>query len=174
MFGKLTKSDSSTVPVRPTEKSVVLRSPGDEIVHIRRQMDDLIHRLFGPAGYGVSWPQSAGILDSEPAVDIYDAGTAIKLFAELPGYSADQISIESTGDTIRISGERKALYDNDKARVCQRSGATSAARFQIEGTLPGEVDPKRVTATFANGVLQVEMPKTAETTVSPVKVPITA
>jgi len=168
MFGQTKTATGENVPVRAHENSLMLRSPREELALIHDQMDRLINRVFGGTGL------TGGILDFQPAVDLYETEKTITLFAEVPGYQPDQITVETTRDTFTITGERKALYDEDKASAQRTGGIVSAGRFRVTGTLPGEIDPEKAKATFKNGILELTMPRTEQVRPAAIKVPVSA
>jgi HSP20 family protein len=75
-----------------------------------------------------------------------------------PGVSRDDISMEMAGQELVISGEFKASVEGRRAlRRAWRSG-----RFEHRVMLPNRAQADQVTATLADGVLTVTVPK-AET-----------
>ena len=132
-------------------------SPWDEFSSLRRQMDDFFTRAFGYTPLSQMIPSD--LRGGEPDIDVHETPDKVLVFAALPGYSPDQIDVEATTDSIRISGERSALHDDSEGRG--RTGrVTSSSRFNVQLMLPEEVDPNKVNARFENGVLRIEMPKT--------------
>ena len=92
-----------------------------------------------------------------PAMDIVEAGEHYIIKADLPGMTEADVNIEITDNVLTISGERKAELEEKHEgfyRVERTSGSFSRAL-----TLPEGLDPEAVTATFANGVLEVRFPK---------------
>jgi HSP20 family protein len=92
-----------------------------------------------------------------PAMDIVEAGEHYVVKADLPGMTEADVNIEIEDNVLTISGERKAELEERHAgfyRVERTSGSFSRAL-----TLPEGLDPASVTATFANGVLEVRFPK---------------
>jgi HSP20 family protein len=92
-----------------------------------------------------------------PAMDIVEAGEHYVIKADLPGMTEADVNIEITDNVLTISGERKAELEEKHEgfyRVERTSGSFSRAL-----TLPEGLDPAAVTATFANGVLEVRFPK---------------
>jgi HSP20 family protein len=92
-----------------------------------------------------------------PAMDIVEAGEHYVIRADLPGMTEADVNIEITDNVLTISGERKAELEEQHEgfyRVERTSGSFSRAL-----TLPEGLDPESVTATFANGVLEVRFPK---------------
>lgn len=104
-------------------------------------------------------PGSAGRLWAPP-VDVAETEHEIVLYTELPGMKREEIDIQLHGDTLRLSGERKfaqAAPGEHFHRIERQYGPWRRA-FQIE--VP--IDAARVTATYADGVLTVHLPKRQE------------
>lgn len=103
-----------------------------------------------------------------PAVDLEETDDAFLIEAELPGAARDDVTVETTGDELRIHGETK---ERERTGVL-RHRTRRTGRFDYRVTLPAEVDPEQVTASLEAGVLRVTAHK-AET-VRPRRVEITA
>lgn len=104
-----------------------------------------------------------------PAMDLVETDGQFVLTADLPGMSESDVDIEVTDNVLTISGERKSGHEDRKAgyhRVERSYGS-----FRRTVALPEGVDPESVTATFANGVLEVTIPKPVQQ--QPRKVQIT-
>jgi HSP20 family protein len=138
---------------------------------MRRQMDDLFSRALGYTPLSRMIPSETQI--SEPDVGIYETDDTVVVTA-LPGYAPEQIHVEATDDTISIAGERKPFYEDEKAVSHRLSWISGMSRFHASYTLPSEIDPNKVKATFRNGVLQLEMPKTERSRAKSVKVNVRA
>jgi HSP20 family protein len=92
-----------------------------------------------------------------PAMDLLEAGEDYVVKADLPGMTEADVNIQITNNVLTISGERTAELE-DKHEGFYRLERTSGA-FSRALTLPEGIDPETVTATFANGVLEVRFPK---------------
>jgi HSP20 family protein len=117
---------------------------------LRREMENVFGRFQGDAPSG-----RPGVF---PATNLYDAGDAYVLTAELPGVSPEDIQISMQGTTVSLSGERKTEVADAKTnahRLERRSGT-----FRRAFELPVEVDPDKAEAVHKNGVLMLRMPKT--------------
>jgi HSP20 family protein len=92
-----------------------------------------------------------------PSVEVADDGKAMKVTAELPGMSREDINLQIDGNTLLISGEKK----NEQQR--KDDGVYRTERycgyFQRAIPLPEEVDKENADAEFSNGVLTVRLPK---------------
>ena len=92
-----------------------------------------------------------------PAMDLLEAGEHYVVKADLPGMTEADVNIEIENNVLTISGERRAEVEEQHEgfyRLERTSGSFSRAL-----TLPEGLDPASVTATFANGVLEVRFPK---------------
>ena len=116
-------------------------------------MDDLFKGLFvRPMRLDVNGaPQVQMKLDVTRADDTY----SVK--AELPGVGKDDIHVSIDGNTVSISGEIKQEKEEKKGEEVihsERYYGKVARRF----TLPQEVDETKVTARYADGVLNLALP----------------
>ena len=126
-------------------------SPMTDFVSLREAMNHLVEDSFIRPGM---W-NGVGAL-SVP-VDIWESKDSYHLRADLPGLTVDDIDINATADTVQITGEVKALLDvttDGWLRQERRVG-----KFQRAFTLPLQIDSNKVAATFANGVLELTLPK---------------
>lgn len=122
---------------------------------LQQEMDDLINR------FSRDW--DGGLLsaaDFRPATDIAETADSLEVRLDAPGMKPEDISIEVTGDTLKISGQRKEEKEEKGKtfhRVERRSG-----QFYETMTLPCAVKEDKVRAEFNDGVLTVTLPKSEE------------
>lgn len=154
---------------RPGEGAVVAWNPWNELNEMRRRMDDLFSRSFGYTPLSTLLPVET---QAQPTVDVHETGEALQVLAALPGYTPKQIQVEATSSTFTIEAERKSLFDTEKAHTHRDNGLAESSHFYFSYTLPVEIDPNRVKATFTNGMLQLELPKTEQAKSKSVKVDI--
>jgi HSP20 family protein len=104
-----------------------------------------------------------------PAINIYDQGEATVMVAEIPGLKPEDLDVTIVHDTVTLKGkrEREAAEGSRYYRRERISG-----EFARTITLPNLVDPDKVKADYADGVLTVRMEKARET--KPKKVEIKA
>jgi HSP20 family protein len=92
-----------------------------------------------------------------PPLNLYDAGDHYILSAQLPGVVPGDIELTITGETLTMRGERKrpdGVRDDSYRRQERPMG-----RWSRTVTLPDRVDSALVSASFANGILTVSLPK---------------
>ena len=95
-----------------------------------------------------------------PAMDLVETDADFVLTADLPGMTEGEVSIEVERNVLTISGERKTEHEAKKDGYYRIE--RSAGAFARSLTLPDGVDAERVTASFANGVLDIHIPKPAQ------------
>jgi HSP20 family protein len=94
-----------------------------------------------------------------PRLNLFDAGAALVLTADVPGMGENDLAIDVTQDVFTLSGERRADAPEGYAPHRRERGRY---RFSRSFSLPVRVDLDRTTATVKDGVLTVTLPKAAE------------
>lgn len=92
-----------------------------------------------------------------PLVDIAEDDKEYLLKVELPEVNRDDVKVTVEGDTLTISGERKAEKE-EKGRKFHRV-ERYYGRFERSFTIPDDADADNVKAEFKDGVLRVHLPK---------------
>lgn len=104
-----------------------------------------------------------------PRTDVIERDDAYELLVELPGLSRDDVSISFKNDSLTISGnaERDEQEGEHYYRRERNTGAFSRA-FRVP---EHSVDSESISASFADGLLALRLPKAAE--VLPTQIEIT-
>ena len=92
-------------------------------------------------------------------VDVVDTETAYEVFAELPGFTKEEITVSYDEDChLSISAERLEVEDDAVKFLCRerRTGKFERA-FYID-----DIEADEVNVSFENGVLHIILPKAAE------------
>jgi len=108
----------------------------------RNEFDTLFDRFFG------NWPGLDASSGWGLETDETDKHLTVRMDA--PGFEPGEFEVQASGDTLRITAERKGR-DGD---------GSYERRFQRSFTLPAPVDAEKVQATYKNGVLELTLPKT--------------
>ena len=119
-----------------------------------REMDDLWNRFFEEMPLA---ERTAGWM---PAVDISEMDGYVQVKAELPGLEAKDIDVDVSGDILTLRGEKKMEEEKKEERYYCRE--RYAGSFQRSFQLPAGVEKEKVDAQFKNGVLTINIPKSAE------------
>jgi HSP20 family protein len=165
-------TEPTTAVARRNETQPARWTPRNELSEMRRQFDDLFARMFGYTPLSQMFPTA--LSQNEPAADIYETDDKIIAYAALPGFTPDALDVQASADTITIRGERKAVQEDDKAVAHRNNGLTGYSTVNVTYSLPCEIDPNKIKATFANGILNLEMPKTEKARNNSVKVKVKA
>jgi len=95
-----------------------------------------------------------------PAMDLVEVGDALVLKADLPGLRREDVNIEVKDGILTISGERSDEHE-EKADGYYRA-ERSFGSFSRTLTLPKGIEAEGIAADFADGVLEVKIPKPEE------------
>lgn len=97
-----------------------------------------------------------------PRVDIKEEDQRFVIFADIPGVDPNDIEIHMDKGILTIRGERKSesRESNQRFSRIERSHGVFYRRF----ALPDSANPDGITASGANGVLEIAIPKRPETT----------
>lgn len=92
--------------------------------------------------------------------DIVETPTDFRITADAPGFTPGDVTVELSQGTLTISGKRQAetMDKTDDGKVVRRERHFSS--FTRSFTLPENTKDDGVTATLADGVLTVSVPKT--------------
>jgi HSP20 family protein len=134
-----------------------------DLVRERRLPDGRVTREVGPLIYGYSvtiGPDGKPVVREfgnvrtpgrgklpvevqekrEPLVDVLDEDKTVRVVAEVPGVTKDEIELRISGRTLSIA-------------------ANAARKYFKSVELPAEIDPESAKATYKNGVLDVTLTK---------------
>jgi HSP20 family protein len=92
-----------------------------------------------------------------PAVDIKEEDGAYLVHADVPGVDPKDIELNMENSVLTLRGERRleSAKDEGNYRRIERVTGTFYRRF----TLPDTADAEHISAKYANGVLEVRIPK---------------
>lgn len=93
-----------------------------------------------------------------PAFDVSETDEHIVVKADLPGIDPKELDISITGNVLTVKGEKKQERE-EKGESYHRIERTFGS-FTRSFTLPADVDPNGVEATYKDGVLKLMIPKT--------------
>jgi HSP20 family protein len=156
---------------RPVEGNLIRWNPFEELSDLRHRVDDVFARAFGYTPLSRMIPTEPFSYEFEPDVDIYMSDEAVEVFAALPGYKPEEITVEAEPGMLFIKGERKPIF-GERVEPVRQSWVTTAKCFSAKYSLPVEIDPNTVKAVFHDGVLHLTLMKTERARSKSVKVKI--
>lgn len=138
MFGYLTGFDSNFV---------------DEFERVRRQMDAIFGDSGGPLGIR---SVAAG---TYPAINVGASQKQVDIYVFAAGADPKSLDISLQQNLLTVSGER-TIELPEGAQMYRRERFTG--NFKRVITLPDDVDPDKVNATYKDGVLHVAVQRKEE------------
>ena len=138
------------------------------IVHYRQQapqraLQDEITQVFNRF-FGQEDTDASAVVTAQwvPRVDIREEPTRFVIQADLPGIDPQEIEVHMDKGILSIKGERRSesTVEGERfSRVERRYGA-----FHRRFALPDSADADGISASGRNGVLEIVIPKRAEST----------
>ncbi len=121
------------------------------IVRYSNAVNSLINDMFKAAYEPTTRAQTF-----RPAIDIVEHEKEYHLYADLAGFSKEELSITVEDSVLTISGEKKQVEsDSDRYRYFERSHGSFERKFN----LPDEVEPASIAAEMKNGELKIVIQK---------------
>lgn len=102
-----------------------------------------------------------------PRVDVRETNESYIMDMDLPGMTEKDIDLNLQDRVLTIASVKEAEKTEDKSKsadgttwlIRERRNASFSRRF----TLPEDIDPSKVDASFKNGVLTITIPRKPET-----------
>lgn len=136
--------------------TLMLRDPFADTVPLRQAMERLFEEsLPRPSRHWL-------------AVDVYETASELVIKAALPGVKPDEVDIAIDGDTLTITGERKADEDSMDREYHRRE--LHVGGFERALRLPERFKAAKTDAVFENGILTLTIPKVEQAEVKHIKV----
>lgn len=128
----------------------------DEIAALERRMDDLARGFLGiRTRPGYSTLPSFITNHFVPTMDVFERGDDLVVKLELPGMDPEKdVTIEVREGTLVIKGERRREKEVKEEAYYRMEASYGSFERRIEVA----VDKSRITATYADGVLEVIVP----------------
>ena len=129
-------------------------NPFEDLTTIRNQFDRILAR-FNPEF-------DAEVLNTPwaPPADVIETKDAITIKVELPGMTEKDITVEMENGVVTLKGERK-LY-KELPEKAYRNIERFFGKFVRTFLLPPNVEFNKITATYVNGILELNLPKKEE------------
>jgi len=133
---------------RPTE------NPAD-VYSLRGRLNRLMDEAFNP--WATQWEDGTVSSAWIPSVDVFESQDHIKLVAELPGVSREDVKISLENNVLTLRGEKKQTAEEKTERVHRYERAYGA--FERTFNLPSTVEAENIQAAYDQGVLTIILPK---------------
>lgn len=118
---------------------------------------NVFDHLFGS---DIAAPVAATESAWAPRVDIREEAGRFLILADVPGVDLADVEIQMDKNVLSIKGERKAHASEAEGKYARVERVAGA--FKRSFTLPDSADAEGITASGRNGVLEIAIPKKAE------------
>ena len=156
-----TTAPATTTPMAKTENGKLRRRDPFDMFET---FQDEMARLWGQTWPFGSWPltrRTAQTTDGAalwtPRVDVFEKNGDFVVKAELPGAKKEDIEVTLDQGDLVIRGQKKAeteVKEEHYYRMEQSYGS-----FYRRLALPFETTPEQIKATYAEGILEIRIPK---------------
>lgn len=133
-------------------------NPLMEMDALRREVDRVFEG-FGrsPSRWGRSLFLPGRHARAYPLLNVSEDAEAVYVEALAPGLDMAKLDLSLLGNTLTLQGEKTPLQDVTAEQYHRSERA--AGKFVRTLEIAAEVDPEKVSAEYANGVLLVTLPK---------------
>ena len=125
---------------------------------------DEFDRFF--RGLPARWTETVWV----PALDITEEEDRVVVKATLPGIDKNNLEVKVNGDVLVLTGRTEEKKEEKEKNYYIREINTGS--FRREVALPAEVDSAKVTASYRDGILTINLPKVKEAKAKEVKIKI--
>jgi len=133
------------------------KSAAPALGDLQREVDRVFESFWSGFGTPSLLRENGGGIALDVRVDASEDDKAYHVTAELPGLSEKDVEVTFADNTLTISGEKKEEKEVKEENYHRRE--RSFGSFRRSFTLPTEVDEAKIAATFKDGVMTIELPK---------------
>ena len=164
-------AEKTTSPVRQSDSALRRWDPSEIFSSFQDQMDRLWREPFWGGAMPTVFRRTVPAQTAwTPRMDVYDQDNAIVVKAELPGLKKEDVHVELADGSLVIWGESTtetevngdAYYRNER----------SFGSFYRRLPLPVDLNPDQIQATMSDGVLEVRIPRPAESKPEVKEIPV--
>ncbi|WP_422001348.1 Hsp20/alpha crystallin family protein [Reyranella sp.] len=125
--------------------------------------DQLFNRMMRAWSFGLLEPAANGMpralrtVEHAPKVEVQENGRTYTITVELPGLDLGDVKVHVEDDMLTVSGEKHVERLDEKTHYSERSYGAFTRAF----TLPSDADRNDISASFARGVLTLQIGKSA-------------
>ena len=127
-------------------------SPVSELTMMRSRID----RLFGGL-LDVGSDLEIEMPTYKLPIDVSETDNAYVIKAPVPGFKPEEVEVTLEGDVLSINARHLEEKTSEKDRVLRREIAMGNLERHI--VLPADARSENIKASFANGVLKLEVPR---------------
>lgn len=142
------------------EDRALARDPFTMLERMRDEFDRLfegfgLNRMTWPTVPALSWRTEGPWM---PAIEVLERRGTMVIRADLPGLTRSDVSVEVTPEGVTLRGERKSETKEERREEGYYRSERMYGRFSRFIPLPEGANTDKATATFKDGVLEVDVP----------------
>lgn len=92
-----------------------------------------------------------------PKVNVEEKNGVIVVFAEMPGVDENDLNVSVENNILSIKSENE--NENKESEKSRYYKEFSHGKFERKFSLPENVDEKKITAKYKNGILEISIPR---------------
>lgn len=127
------------------------------ITDLHREVDRVFDDFWRGFGAPSMFTGNGAPMKFDVRVDTTEDDKAYHVTAELPGMTEKDVEVTFADNMLTISGEKKEEKEVKEENVHRRE--RSFGSFRRSFTLPAEVDEAKIAASFKDGVMTIDLPK---------------
>lgn len=143
-----------------TNGTLQRRDPFAALDTLQRDVESFWHRPFflgAPPWPTIFPPLTGNGMTFAPRTDVFEKGDMLVFKAEMPGLKKKDVTVELYKGDLVIKGVAKT--ENEVKESAYHRVERTYGSFYRRLPLPFEVKPEQITATLADGVLEIQIPK---------------
>jgi HSP20 family molecular chaperone IbpA len=105
------------------------------------------------------WLEAESELLHPVHLEISESEDALNVKAEVPGFAAKELDVQVEGSRLTISGNHESKQETTKGKTVYSERCSKEIFRSVD--LPTEVDASKVNATLKDGILSIDLPKSA-------------
>lgn len=146
------------LPIRKEDNNSHEYSPYLSLQHDMNRVFDNFFRSFDTGLMSPFSEMSEGLF--QPKVEVKESANDLRVSVELPGIDDKDLDVSITDDALTISGEKREEKEENTRGFYRME--RSYGSFHRRIPFPCSIDKDKAEATFKKGVLNIVLPKTAE------------
>jgi HSP20 family protein len=159
---------STSIVVKPSTagiSTVKVRQTRDAFAEFEAITRAIAERAFGffkqrgTDGRDIDdWFRAESELLKPVPIQISESDESYTVRAEVPGFEAKDINVQAEGNSVYIRGKNEQKKEERKGQQVKYS-EVSATEFARRIDLPNSINSEKASASLANGVLELTLPK---------------
>lgn len=160
MTANATATQMAPVPAKAIERQDVFERFNQIYNSIARRAFEIFEGNGRSFGHELDdWFKAESELLHPVHVRMAESDGALTVEAEVPGFETKDLQINLEPRRLTISGKRETKEEQKKGKAVYQEQCSNEILRVID--LPAEVDASKAAATLKNGMLELQMPKSA-------------